>query len=132
MREAACELGQEAHVAQRLRNTLVALLLAHFRMDVHQTFGNNVIHLRTLVERCHRILENHLNLLGNLMIQLLLNLAADALALKADLAPRSRIDADDRAANGGLARAGLAHEAERFALVNIKAYALDRHERVAV
>ena len=66
------------------------------------------------------------------MIQLLLNLAADALALKADLAPCSRIDADDRTANGGFARAGLAHKAERFALVNIEAHALDRHKRFAV
>ena len=101
-------------------------------MDVHEPFGNDIIHLGALVERGHRVLENHLDFLGDLMVQLLGDLAADALAFEADLALGSRVDADDRTADGGFAGARFAHQTECFALVNIEAYAFYRNERLAV
>ena len=49
----------------------------------------------------------------------------DAVALKVDAAGGNVIQLDDRAAGGGFAAAGFAHQAEDFALFDIEAHVID-------
>ena len=68
------------------------------------------------------ILEYHLNPPGDLLIQSPGNPPIDFLAVEENFPPGSGVDADDGPANGGLAGAGLAHQAEGLALVDVEGH----------
>jgi hypothetical protein len=55
----------------------------------------------------------------------------DRLAEQADVAALHRVEAEDRAGQGGLAAARFPHEAEAFALVKVEGYAVDGDDRWA-
>ena len=97
---------------------------------VQQALGHDVVHLGALVQRGHGVLEDHLDLLGDFFVQLPGNLSVDFFALVDDFAVGHGVDADDGAADGGLAGAGLTHQAEGLALVDVKGDAVDGHELV--
>ena len=103
MREATCKLRQKAHIGKRFGNLCLALFFGEVLLHVHQAFGNDIVHLCALVERCHRILEDHLDLLRDALVQLVRNFSVDFFSFEDNLARGGGVDADDRAANGGLA-----------------------------
>ena len=127
--EAGGKLGQQTHVVQRLGDLLGDLLLGV--AAPLQAFGDDVVDLGALVQGGHGILEDHLDLVGDLAIQLLGDAAGDLLAVELDGAAAGGVHADDAAANGGFAGAGFAHDAEGLALVDIEADALHGLEALA-
>ena len=131
MREAGGIFRQQTDVRQRLLHAL----LAFFRrdaFDVVKTFGDDIIHLSALVERSHGVLEDHLDFAGDFVVQLFGNFAVDLLAVVNDFAPRCWMDADDGAADGGLARTGFTDQTEGFALIDIKRDAVDSGKETAL
>src|SRR5699024_6105699 len=84
-----------------------------------------------LVQRGHRVLEDHLHLADDLAVKLMRDLAADLFALKPHLTRSDRIDADDCAADCRFARAGFADKAKGLALVNLERDVLHGMERMA-
>ncbi len=131
MREAAGEFGKQSHGFQGLFHALFALFFAQMEAVGIQAFGNDIVHLRALVERGHRVLENHLYAAGDFVIQRAGNAAVDLFAVKGHLAARSGMNADDGAADGGFARAGLPHQAEGFALEDVERNAVHGGEGMA-
>ena len=107
--EAGRKLGQQAHIQQRLTDFFVPLGGGEVGPDVHQALADDVTHLGALVQGGLRVLEDHLDLLDDLLVQRVGDLAVDLLALVQDLAAGSGQDAHDGAADGGLAGAGFAH-----------------------
>src|SRR5699024_9373103 len=100
-------------------------------VEVQQALGDDILHLGPLVQAGHGVLEDHLALADDLLVQLLGDLAVDLAALEQDLAPGSGVDAGDGTADGGLARARLAHQGERLALVDVEVDVVDGHELLA-
>ena len=96
------------------------VVLVLVQVVVEQALRHDVLHLGTLVQRCHGVLEDHLHFADDLTVQLFGNFAVDLLALEIDVAAGSGVDAADGTANGGLAGAGLTHQRERLALVDVK------------
>ena len=113
------KLRQQAHFPQRVLHLPLPVILVLVEVVVDEALGDDVVHLGPLVQRGHGVLEDHLALLDDLQIQLLGDLPADPAALEEDLAGGHRVDAGDCAANGGLARAGLAHQGEGLPLVDV-------------
>ena len=120
MRETGSEFRQQAHIQQCLPDLLLPLGGGQVGPDILQALAHDVADLGTLVQGGLRVLEDHLDLLDDLLVQLAGNLAVDLLALVQDLAARGGQDAHDGAADGGLAGAGFAHQTKGLTLVNFK------------
>ena len=99
VREAACKLRKKSDVGKCAVNLLLPLLLGQMMARRIQALCNDVSDLRALIQRAHRILENHLNVLGDLMILLPRQLAGNSLSVKTNFALRHRIDPDDGTAD---------------------------------
>ena len=120
VREAGGKFGQQADIQQCLADFFFPLGSGQVGPDVHQALADDVAHLGALVQGGLRVLEDHLDLLDDLLVQRVGDLAVDLLALVQDLAAGSGQDAHDGTADGGLAGTGLAHQAERLALVDLE------------
>jgi len=118
MGETGGKLRQQAHVQQSLTHFGFPLGSGEVGPDVHQALAHDVADLCALVQGGLGILEDHLNLLDDLFVQRVGDLAVDLLALVEDLAARGGQDAHDGAANGRLAGTGLAHQAKGLAFIN--------------
>ena len=125
MGEAGRKLGQQAHIQQRLTDFFVPLGGGEVGPDVHQALAHDVAHLGALVQGGLGVLEDHLHLLDDLPVQCVGNFAVDLLALVEHLTAGGGQDAHDGPADGGLARAGLAHQTEGLALIDGKVCVLD-------
>ena len=128
MREAGSELRQQADFVQRIHDLVVQVVLVFVQVVVQQTFGHDVLDLGALVQGCHGVLEDHLDLADDLLVQLFGDLAVDLLAFEEDVAAGGRVDAADGTANGGLAGAGLADQREGLALVDVKIDMVHSHK----
>ena len=120
MRETGSEFRQQAHIQQCLPDLLLPLGGGQVGLDILQALAHDVADLGALVQGGLRVLEDHLDLLDDLLVQLSGDLAVDLLALVQNLAARGGQDAHDGAADGGLAGAGFAHQTKGLALVNFK------------
>ena len=118
--EAGSKLRQQADLMQSVHHFLVQVVLVLVQVVVEQALRHDVLHLGALVQGRHGILEDHLHLADDLAVQLFGNLAVDLLALEEDVAGGGGVDAADGTANGGLAGAGLTHQRESLALVDVK------------
>ena len=123
--EAGRKLGQQAHIQQRLTDFFVPLGGGEVGPDVHQALAYDVAHLGALVQGGLGVLEYHLNFLDDLLVQRVGDLAVYLLALIEHLAARGGQDAHDGPADGGLARAGLAHQTEGLAFIDGEVCVLD-------
>ena len=131
MREAAGKFGKQTNVQQRLLNHFAALFLAQVLAYVLQAFAYNVVYLGPFVKACHGVLEYHLNILGDLLIQFLGYFAAYAFAVEQYFAGGHWVDADYGTADGGFTGTGFADQTERFALVYVKTDIVHGYERMA-
>ena len=98
-----------------------ALLLILIHVVDVQSLADDVLHLFAGVQGGHGVLEDHLHLSAQGAVLAVVQLAADILPVKGDLACGGVVQPDDAAADGGLARAGLAHQTVRFTGINFKA-----------
>ena len=129
MRETAGELRKQSHLRQRLLHLFHPFLIAYLFIDIQQPFTDNIIHLGTLVQGCHGILEDHLYLLNNLLIQLAADPAVDLISLIDDFPCRNRMNPHDSPPDSSLAGSGLSHDTKGFSPIYLKAYPSDCFKR---
>ena len=116
--EAVGVLPVEAHHLQQLVDALLAALLIVHLVDDHALLddgGNR----HAGVQRGVGVLENNLGLFG-VGKAVFGVLQVHLFALVRELAKSGRVDAHGHTAQGGLAAAGLAHQAHGLALVDVK------------
>ena len=128
MGEAGGKLRQQADLMQGVHHLFMQVFLIFVEMMVQQALSNDILHLGALIQRSHGILEDHLDLTDDLLVQFLGNLAVDLLALEEDVAAGGRVDAADGTANGGLTGAGLADQREGLALIDVKVDMIDSNK----
>ena len=119
----------KAHLRQNLLYLLAALGLRLVHMVDVQTLADDVLHLLAGVQGCHRVLEDHLHLGAQGVVLGVAQMAADVLPVECDPACGGVIQPDDAPADGGFARAGLAHQTIGLAGIDLKAdivHGLDR------
>ena len=108
-------LAVQADVAHQLQNALLTLLLAGVELVHVQRLTDDVGDRHAGIQRGVGILKDHGGLLAELLDVLL---ALDGLAVEDHLSGGGLVQVQNRAAHGGLAAAGLAHQAQRLALVD--------------
>ena len=86
--EAGGKFRQQTHIQQRLTDFFLPLGGGQVGPDVHQALAHDVADLGALVQGGLGVLEDHLDLLDDLLIQRMRNFAVDLLALVQDLAAR--------------------------------------------
>ena len=118
--KAGSKFRQQAHVQQSLPHFFFPLGGGEVGPHVLQALAHDVAHLGALVQRGLRVLKDHLNLTGDLLVQRTRDFAVDLLALVQDLTARGGQNAQDGPADGGLAGAGLAHQTKGLALVDLE------------
>ena len=118
--KAGSKFRQQAHVQQSLPHFFFPLGGGEVGPHVLQALAHDVAHLGALVQRGLRVLKDHLDLTGDLLVQRTRDFAVDLLALVQDLTARGGQNAQDGPADGGLAGAGLAHQTKGLALINFK------------
>ena len=118
--EAGGKFRQQTHVQQSLTHLFLPLGGGKIRPDVLQALAHDIAHLGALVQRGLRVLKDHLDLTGDLLVQRTRDFAVDLLALVQDLTARGGQNAQDGPADGGLAGAGLAHQTKGLALVDLE------------
>ena len=79
--EAAGKLRQQTHIQKRLPHLLLPLRGGKLRAHVLQALAHDVAYLGALVQGGLRVLKDHLNFPGELLIQRAGNFAVDALTL---------------------------------------------------
>ena len=117
--------GREAHFFQQLRNELGPLLAVRGAVVDVQALADDVLHLFAGVQTGHGILEDHLHVRPEHLPRGAVQAAADLLALETHAAGGGIIEADDAAADGGLAGAGLPHQAVGLAGIDVEGYPVD-------
>ena len=122
-------LGQQAHVTDDLLDLGNAVFLILVQVEVVKSLGDDVFDGGALVQAGGGVLEDHLDLPDDLPVIFTGELAGDLLSLVIDGARGAGVDADDGATDGGLSGAGLAHEGEGLALINVEADVFDGLER---
>ena len=123
-------LRQQSDVPDDLLDLGDAVLLILVQVEVVQALGDDVLNGGALVQAGGGVLEDHLDLPDDLAVVLAGELAGYLFALVIDCAGGAGVDADDGAADGGLAGAGFAHEGEGLALINVEADVFDGLERL--
>ena len=111
---------QEADLLDHVLHLLHPLGLTGVEVEVTQALGNDVVHGSPLIQAGCGVLEDHLDVADDLPVQGVGDLSGDAHALVVDLASGQGVDPDDGPADGGLARAGLAHQGVGLPLVDVK------------
>ena len=69
MRESGCELRKKSYLTERFLHFRFSVRIILVQMVVEQSLGNNIIYFGTFVQRCHRVLEDHLTFLDHFQIQ---------------------------------------------------------------
>ena len=118
--------GGQTHLGQNFLHLLLPLGAGGIHMVDVQPLGDDVTHLFAGVEGRHGVLENHLHLGAQMLALAAGQPAADVLPVKQDGTPGGVVQADDAAADGGLAGAGFAHKAVGLAGINLKAHVVHR------
>ena len=123
-------LGGDAHHFQHLHGLVHGFLLAAMLMQGHH-LGDLVAHGHQRVQSGHGVLEDHGDLLAADAAHLLFRQLQQILSIQDDLAVqdlRGRVgqDAQDGFGDGGLARAGLAHQAQAPAPLDFQGNAVHR------
>src|SRR3954468_20081324 len=117
-------LGAQPDALEDVSDARAALLRVADAVHA-QRLADDVAGRHARIERRERILKDDLHL-PSVGAQLRLGEMRDIRAVDLDL-PRSRLDQpQDRATNGGLAAAGLAHQRERLAGADRERHAIDR------
>ena len=122
-------LAVEPHAVHQLQNPLMALLLARVHLMYVQRLADDIRDRHARVERGIGVLENHRRLLAVLVD---VRPGGDGLAVEQNLAFRGLVEVQQRAADGGFAAAGLAHESKRLALADGKGHVVHRLERLGL
>ena len=102
------------------RNLLLALLLIFIRMEVVQTFRDDVIHLRPLIQRGHRILKDHLHVFAEVRKLVAFHFAVDLYAVIINLSAARMADFHNGFSGRRLSGAGFSNQRKCFALVNVE------------
>src|SRR6266849_8346288 len=123
MRIAVVEIGVEADDLQQLLHALVALATAH-DAEVVQGLGDDVADRHARVQRRERVLEDHLQLPA-VLAQLLAAQLGQLYVAEEDLARGRRNQLRHQPRQRRLSASGLADEAQRLALADLKAAAVD-------
>ncbi len=111
----------QAHRFQQLIDLLVPACLAVCQAVNINSFGNNVFYFHSRVQRCIRVLINHLYCLPECFQFGLPFDAADVFAIKDNPAGSRLIQADNAAAGRRLAATRFAHQSESFSFINVEA-----------
>ncbi len=116
--------------ASRSMALLVGRRLAHLLVHAHH-LGDLVAHPEHRVQRRQRVLEDHRDVVAAQLALLRLRHVEQRPALQQHLPAgerrrRARHEAEDRHRRDGLARARLADDGQRLALVDVPAHAVDR------
>ena len=90
-----------------------------------QTFADNLADPHAWIERCVRILKDHLHLAAHLAHRRS-SQGGQILPLEGDGAARRHDQPDEAASQAGLAATRLANQSHRLAVLHIEAYAIDR------
>jgi len=121
VRVAARVVGVEADEQHQFLDALAALgLRAEQPVDVER-LADDVGDGHARVQGRIRVLEHHLHV-APVQVDVL---TVDRVPVEEHLAGGRRVQVDQRAADGRLSAAGLADEAERLALVDLEAHAVD-------
>ena len=131
MREAGGELRQKTDLFQGLLDLILPVMIVLIKVEVNQTFRDDVVHFGAFVQGGHGILENHLHGADDFLIHLPGDLAADAFATEEDLTGGDGINPDNGTANGRLAGTGLTHQGEGLAFVNGEIHVVNCHKLLA-
>ena len=107
--------GRKAHLGQNFLHLFAALFAGLVHVVDVQTLADDILHLLAGVQGRHGVLKDHLHLGAQRIVLHAAQPAADILPIKGDLSGSGVIQADDAAANGGLAGAGLAHDGHELA-----------------
>ena len=122
-------LGAQAHDAQQLGHHFAALLRVHLRVDEKRLL-NQLRHPHSGVQAPGRVLEDHLHILAQ-GPHLVLGDMGNLLACEPHLAALRDQQVVDDAPGGTLAAAGLAHDGEGLALVDVKADVVDGVDKLS-
>ena len=137
MRILIVPLRRDTHDLQHLLGALlgggVALVVA---VQPHH-LGDLVADALHRVQGRHRVLKDHRDVVAADLAHLVLRQLQHILAFQVDLAARNAAahvgqDAQDGFGNGGLAGAGLAHQAQGLAPLQMQRHAVDRVHHLAV
>ena len=130
MRESAGKFRQQTYLGQCFFHALCALCFGK-PGNIGETFADNIVYLGTLVQGSDGILEDHLDLLSDLLVQSLVDATVDLLALVDDITTGGGINSHNGTTDGGLAGAGFAYDTEGFALIYLEGHAPDCFEFLA-
>ena len=129
MRETCGMLRRKAHLLQDLCHFFLALVKRRVHMMDIQSLCNNIHDLFAGIETRHGILENHLHIGTQMLRRLRAHFAGNILAVKNNLTGGGIVQTNDRTADRGLTRTGLAHQAIGLTGINFKGnvvHSLDR------
>ena len=116
----------QPHMVHQLQNARHALFLGLVKFMDIQRLADDVGDRHAWVQGRIGILKDH----GGLFAELLdIGWGLQLFSVIPDFAAGGLIQMQDRAANGGLAAAGLAHQTQRLSLVDAEGYAVHRLER---
>ena len=97
-------------------------------MEVIESFRDDVVDRSSLVERCRRVLEDHLDLSDDLAVILAAELSGDSLALVGNGTCSTGIDSHDGSSDRGLSGSGLAYQRECLTFVDVETDIVDSLE----
>ena len=117
-------VGVQFHQTHEFANAFANLLLGVV-LDLHR-LGQDVVDRQTRVERAHRVLEDVLHGRTQLAALLARHLVFELGAEHLNLAVLRLLERHDLHERGGLAGAGLAHDAEGLAGVQVEVHAAHR------
>ena len=101
----------KAHLPQHGNHAAADLLRVGDAADL-QALAHDLLDGHTGVQGFDGVLEDHGDVIGEILAQVLVHLAGDVPAVEIHLAGGGVVQADDGTAGGGLAAAGFAHQAE--------------------
>ena len=125
VRIAGLVLGQKTDILQGLVYLGKTVILIFVQMEIEKTFRHAILNCRSLIQRCRRILENHLDIADNISVLFLGDISGNSLSFKCNLTGTAGINAHDRASESCLSRSGFSDECKCLALVNVKIGILD-------
>ena len=114
----------QAHGLQQVDHHLIPLLAALGQAVVVYALGHDIHHLHPGIQGGVGILEHHLRPAGELLVNGGGLLAVHHMAVKDHMAVGGGIEANDGAAQGGLAAARLTHQAQGLTLVDVEGHVI--------